>query len=195
MDIPFIYGEKVYLRAVEPEDAEILAKVNNQPEVRYSFFIAFPTNAHRQREFIKELYEKRIFVPFIICEKESKRAIGYTAFHNVDLVSRCTAYSIRIADPADWGRGYASEVTRLMISYGFETLNLNRIQLHVCTDNERGIRAYKKAGFQIEGTLKEAMYHDDKYCDFHLMALLRKEYYERKSQEPPPPERPYPTAY
>ncbi len=70
-----------------------------------------------------------------------------------------------------------------MVEYGFEILNLNRIQLHVAVENQNAIRAYEKCGFKIEGTLREAMYHHNRYCDFHLMAILRSEFYKMKQKE------------
>jgi len=180
MKNPFIVGEKVYLRAVEMEDAQLLLHCNNQPEVRETFFIAFPSNTNRQELDIKNLYDRQDYIPFVICEKEIGRDIGITAFHRVDLVSRAAVYSIRIADEKDWGKGFGGEVTRLMVAYGFEQLNLNRIQLVVSTENERGYRAYIKAGFVQEGLLRKAMYHYDRYSDFYIMSILREEYYKRK---------------
>jgi len=180
MNNPFIVGERIYLRAVEPQDSSLLMRCNNQPEVQTTFFIAFPTNTYRQEQDILRLYEKKDYVPFVICIKENDKAIGITAFHRIDLVSRAAVYSIRIANEQDWGHGYGSEVTKLMVEYGFEKLNLNRIQLHVFSANQRGIRAYEKAGFIKEGLLREAMYHNDQYCDFLVMGILRREYYNNK---------------
>jgi RimJ/RimL family protein N-acetyltransferase len=183
MKNPFIIGDKIYLRAVECEDAVLLMRCNNQPEVQATFFIAFPTNTLRQEQDIKHLYEQHDYIPFVICEKETDKAIGITAFHRVDLVSRAAVFSIRIAYEEDWGKGYGSEATRLMVEYGFEKLNLNRIQLHVFAGNTRGIRAYEKAGFIKEGLLRQAMYHNNEYCDFHVMGILREEYYEKKKKK------------
>jgi RimJ/RimL family protein N-acetyltransferase len=182
MKNPFIVGDKVYLRAVEPEDAVLLMRCNNQPEVQTTFFIAFPTNIYRQQQDIQHLYDRQDYIPFVICAREKDKPVGITAFHRLDLVSRAAVFSIRIADEADWGKGYGSEVTKLMVEYGFEKLNLNRIHLHVFTGNGRGIKAYEKAGFVREGTLRQAMYHNDEYCDFLVMSILRKEYYEQKKK-------------
>jgi len=180
MKNPFIVGETIYLRAVEMEDANLLLRCNNQPEVRETFYIAFPSNTNRQEMDIKNLYDRQDYVPFIICEKETDRAVGITAFHRVDLVSRAAVFSIRIADKADWGKGFGGEATRLMVAHGFEQLNLNRIQLVVSTENERGHCAYIKAGFVQEGVMRQAMYHYDRYSDFYLMSILRDEYYQKK---------------
>lgn len=181
---PFIEGKKVFLRPVELEDAEFMAYCCvNSPDIRPTFFINFPTNTFQQQELIKGLYkENKDFVPFIICEKESGRAVGVTAFHRVDLVSRAAIYSIRIADEADWGKGFGTETTALMVEYGFEVLNLNRIQLHVSVENVGGIKAYERAGFKKEGLLRQAMYRNNRYYDFYVMGILREEYYQQKEK-------------
>jgi diamine N-acetyltransferase len=60
-----------------------------------------------------------------------------------------------------------------MVDYAFKTLNLNRIQLHVYVGNARAVEVYKNVGFKVEGTLREAMYHNGAFCDFYVMGLLR----------------------
>jgi RimJ/RimL family protein N-acetyltransferase len=105
--------------------------------------------------------------------------VGITGLVRVDLVSRAGVYYIIIADSSDWSKGYGSETTGLMIKYGFDVLNLNRIQLHVCVTNEAGIKAYERAGFVKEGLLRQAMYKEGAYYDFFVMGILRQEYYAR----------------
>jgi RimJ/RimL family protein N-acetyltransferase len=176
---PFIVGEKVYLRPVELADAPILAACNNDPAVRVSFFTHTPTNIYQQTKHIESLYQPGCdYIPFVICPLEvpSDEGIGITALHRVDLVSHAAVYSIRICDPGHWGKGYGSEVTELMLHYAFDILNLHRVQLHVWTENTRGIRAYEKAGFVREGLLREAMMHNGKYCDFYVMGILVREW-------------------
>ncbi|RMH27287.1 MAG: N-acetyltransferase [Candidatus Hydrogenedentota bacterium] len=183
MKNPFLIGEKVYLRPVEPEDADILAACNNDPEVRVSFFTHTPTNLYQQRKHAETLYTPGAdYIPFVIVPLEGNddRGIGITALHRVDLVSHAAVYSIRICDSSQWGKGYGSEVTRLMLHYAFDILNLHRVQLHVWCENQRGIRAYEKAGFVREGLLREAMMHNGKYCDFYVMGILEHEWRARQ---------------
>lgn len=174
---PFIIGEKIYLRPVELTDVELFCRCANDPEVRYFFFIAFPTNTIRQKEFIESLYKEKDLIFFTIVTKEEDVPIGQTAFHRIDLISRAAIFSI-IIEPPYWSKGYGSEAVKLMVDYGFNTLNLNRIQLHVWSENERAIKAYLKAGFKKEGVLRQAMYHNNKYCDFWVMAILREDYFK-----------------
>ncbi|MDI6784549.1 MAG: GNAT family protein [bacterium] len=169
-------GKKVYLRPVEVADIDLFCRCVNNPEVRDSFFIAFPSNRVRQEEFIRSLYKEKDLVIFTIVTKAQNIPVGHTAFHRVDFVSRSATYAIIISDAKYWGKGYGSEVTQLMVEYGFQTLGLNRIQLHVWSENIAGLKAYERAGFKQEGLLRQAMFHEGKFCDFYVMSILREEY-------------------
>lgn len=187
VSIAFINGKKIFLRPVEVEDAEFLAFCLNSPDIRPTFFTNFPTNVFRQTELIRSLYkDSREYVPFIICEKNQGEPVGITAFHRIDLISRAAIFSIIIPEKKNWDKGYGTEATQLMVEYGFDVLNLNRIQLHVCSLNTRGIKVYEKVGFVKEGLLRQAMYQNDEYYDFYVMAILRDEYYQRKKQATSP---------
>ena len=63
-----------------------------------------------------------------------------------------------------------------MLDYGFGTLNLNRMQLRVNRTNPGARRAYEKAGYVSEGTLRQAVYADGEYSDLELMSVLRVEW-------------------
>ena len=55
-------------------------------------------------------------------------------------------------------------------------LNLNRIFLNVFENNPRAIRAYEKAGFVLEGRLRQAEFKDGKYIDILVMSILKDDY-------------------
>jgi RimJ/RimL family protein N-acetyltransferase len=180
----FLETERLYLRPLETGDAALLAACNNDPAVRESFFTHTPTSVARQAERIARLYTPGDdYIPLAICLWEADRAIGVTALHRVDLVSGAAVFSICLADREEWGKGYAREATDAMIAYAFDILNLHRLQLHVWTGNEAALRTYKKAGFALEGTLREAMTHRGVRCDFHVMGLLSREWRARSSEK------------
>ncbi len=178
----FLEGERLFLRAIEPDDAPMLAASNNDPQVRHSFFTHTPVSIERQREVIAGLYKPGSdYIPFAVCRKSDRGAVGVTAYHRVDLVSRAAVYSICLADPESWGQGYARETTGLMLHYGFDVLNLHRVQLHVWEGNAAGIGCYERAGFRREGLLREAMKHNGEYCNFLVMGILEEEWREKQA--------------
>ncbi|MBN1541035.1 GNAT family N-acetyltransferase [candidate division KSB1 bacterium] len=171
----FLKGERVCLRPVEPDDAEMVYAGKNQ-HARDALFLYFPLTLDQIQIEQKHWIENRETLLFTICTCSNGEAVGQTAFVRWDMVSRAAIFYLAIYHTNHWSKGYGSEAVRLMCRYGFEILNLNRIQLVVSSENAAAVRVYEKAGFRIEGTLRQAMYRNGRYIDFHVMGLLREEY-------------------
>ena len=181
----FLRGERVVLRPLEVADAPVLAACNNDPDVRVSFFTHTPVSVGQCQERIRGLYGPGAdYLPLAICVAGDPQlaAIGVTALHRVDLVSRAAVFSICIADPEHRGRGHAGEATRLVMAWAFDVLNLHRIQLHTWVGNAAGMRTYEKVGFVREGVLRQAMRHNNEWCDFLVMGLLADEWRAARKQ-------------
>ncbi len=58
-----------------------------------------------------------------------------------------------------------------MVDHAFEGLNLNRVWLTVFENNPRGVRAYEKAGFRVEGRLRQECFREGRYWDAIFMAI------------------------
>lgn len=63
-----------------------------------------------------------------------------------------------------------------MVKFGFEKMNLHRIEAEVIAFNERSIKMIEKLGFIKEGTLREGKYSDGKYWDIYRYGILKYEY-------------------
>lgn len=176
MKNPFLIGQKIYLRSPEAGDEEIIALSENHPDAREMLYYALPTSIETHKERLKTRLTDHHTIFFTICSLELDRPIGCTAFVRIDWVGRMATFYIAIAEKENWSKGYGSEATKIMIEYAFDTLNLNRVQLHVSAENERAVKVYQKLGFQIEGTLRQAMFHHNRYSDFYLMAILKEDW-------------------
>ena len=146
MDNPFLIGKKIYLRPVELEDAKFLLKGENDPIVRKSLFLALPVSLTSEQEKIEQYTKSKEAIVLIIIEKETNEPLGQTAFFRIDYISRSAIFYLAILDSVQWSKGFGSQVTQLMVDYAFETLNLNRIQLHVCAENTPAIKIYERVG-------------------------------------------------
>ena len=176
MENPFLIGNKIYLRAPEQGDEKIIALSENHPDPRQTLYFALPSNPQQHQQKINERLEDPNSIIFTIVSLEQDQAIGSTSFFRIDWVGRMAIFYIAIAEKDNWSKGYGSEATQMMVNYAFNTLNLNRIQLHVSTENEAAVKAYKKAGFHTEGTLRQAMFNNNHYSDFYVMAILRQDW-------------------
>ena len=155
----------------------MIARIENHPDPRLSLFYALPTTIQQQLDKVNNFINDPNSIIFTICRKEDHKPVGQTALFRIDWIGRMMVFYIGIADKQNWSKGYGSEATELVVDYCFNTLYLNRVQLHVALENEAAVKVYKKVGFNIEGTLREAMYHEGKYCDFYVMGIIRSDFY------------------
>ena len=172
----FIGGEKIYLRTYRPDDIDMLMRLQNHPDPRATLFYALPVNKEQLIEKMESLVNDSKTVLFTICAKNDDQPVGQTSLLRIDWVGRMAIFYIGIADKENWSKGYGSESVELVMEYGFNTLNLNRIQLHVAVENKAALKIYQKQGFQIEGTLRQAMYHQGRFSDFYVMGILKEDY-------------------
>jgi len=115
-----------------------------------------------------------------VIDKESGEHIGNVKLGPIQWVHRSAIFGIMIGEKSFWGRGVGREATRLTVEYGFERLNLNRIDLGVFAEHEAGVRCYQKLGFKVEGRLRQDLFQDGEYKDRLWMGLLRSDYVGRQ---------------
>ncbi|MFI5398801.1 MAG: GNAT family N-acetyltransferase [Candidatus Binatia bacterium] len=176
MKNPFLVGGKTYLRPLERGDASLIVQWLNDPEVTRTLAIYRPINLHAEEEFIATIYESESEFVLGIAVQDSDRLIGVTGLHRMDFKNRHANFGIAIGDKDQWGKGYGTEVTSLMLRHAFEGLNMNRVWLHVYENNVRGIKTYEKTGFRKEGLLRQERYSEGRYWNTILMAILREEW-------------------
>ena len=175
----FLNGSKIYLRPLENDDAEFLCNGENDEKVRETLFLALPISPSDEAEKIRKFIAAKDTIIFTITLKKNNDAVGQTAFFRIDYVSRSAIFYLAILNPKFWSAGIGSEATQLMVKYAFLTLNLNRIQLHVNSENVPAIKIYQRCGFEKEGVLRQAMFKNGRYFDFWVMGVLRDEWLKK----------------
>jgi putative acetyltransferase len=71
------------------------------------------------------------------------------------------------------GQGVGTALLQAALDLADNWLNLLRLELEVYTDNEPAVRLYTRAGFVIEGTLRQYAYRDGQYADVYAMARFK----------------------
>jgi RimJ/RimL family protein N-acetyltransferase len=172
----FRTGERIYFRPLELGDLEFLQGLVNCEEIQQFIGIYWPLNGAAERAWLEGLYKNRETFPFGIALKEGQRLIGSCELRLGPAAHRTADLGIGIAEPEFQGRGYGAEAIRLLIGYGFETLNLHRIELKVFANNPRGIACYEKCGFKREGVLREARWWNGRWWDVFEYGILEREW-------------------
>ncbi|MGR3206957.1 GNAT family N-acetyltransferase [Bacillus glycinifermentans] len=174
-------GRTVYLRPVRKEDMESFYKAVQDEVIRYM-------TGTRRVFTMDELYDhyERITndstrFDFAICLRDGDETIGDLSILDIDRVNRKAGFRIALHGREHFNKGYGTEAVQLALRFVFEKLHLNRIQLEVFSHNIPAVKAYEKAGFKKEGTLRQVLYMNDRYSDEIIMGMLKKEYSERKN--------------
>lgn len=176
----FLEGKSVYLRPLDMDDMETFYAWFNNPELRQYLLLPYPITKLGEKEFLEKMMKDQDNVVLSIVVKKNDRLIGNIGLHQlnspVNKVSRKAMLGIAIGDLEEASKGFGTEAIRLMLDYGFNSLNLHRVELMVVDYNKRARKAYKNIGFVEEGVKREAVFIDGKYHDTIMMGILKKEW-------------------
>ena len=179
-----LIGKRIRLRAVEKEDLPRFVAWLNDPEVNRHLLLATPLSLTHEEQWYERILQQHSAEQPLVIERDSPEGwtpIGNLGLHVIDWVNRCAELGIFIGDKTYWNQGYGREAIELLLQYGFNSLNLNRIYLRVDETNPGGIRCYEHAGFVHEGRQRQAKFEDGHYIDLLLMSVLRSEWQSRSN--------------
>ena len=176
--VKFLQGENVYLRPVQPSDAPFYYASQSNEELRRLTGMKGHFTMQGLESYISRIAGDNTRADFIFCSQETDAPLGDVVLNSIDHGNRSCNMRVATFREEECGKGYGTEAIRLMLGYGFGTLNLHRIDLEVYAFNERAIRSYEKIGFKREGVKRDALYYNHQYVDAIVMSMLEDEYRE-----------------
>jgi diamine N-acetyltransferase len=167
--------KSIKLRAVEPEDLELLYEwENNQSYWLMSNTIA-PFSRYVLKQYIenthKNIYETgqlRLMIDHI----EDKKTIGTIDIFEFDPFHKRAGIGILIADENYRKKGFAAMSLTCLIKYCFETLKLHQLYCDIISNNTESISLFTKQGFLQNGTKKDWIKTNDGYLDEFMFQLI-----------------------
>ena len=176
--IPELYTDRLYLRGMLVADTADMFDYARDPEV--SRFLTW--DPHPNTKFTKayltcagQQYRTGDFFDWAVVHRESGRMIGtcgFTTFHYESNVGEI-GY---VLHPAYRGRGLATEAVRAVMTFGFEELNLHRIEARFMEGNHASRRLMERVGMTFEGYARESLFIKGQYRTVGTCAILRREY-------------------
>ena len=180
MDKPtFLKGEKIRFTPVDTDDLETYYEWFNRPDIRRNLLQSRPITMEEERDFINNAIKSKDWAMFTVIDLESDRLIGNISLMRINPIDRTAELGIAIGDQEYQGKGFGTEAVEMILEYGFNTLNLQRIWLGVHDFNERAQKSYAKAGFIEEGRKRRAHFIDGEYSDEIIMSILDYEWRRR----------------
>ena len=174
-----IETDRLLLRRFEYSDDDAMLKYWIADETIQSMY---SEPVYRTKEAVKELldkyissYEREDYYRWAIILKETGECIGQIAYFLVDNKNHFAEIEYCIGS-AFQCKGYATEATKAVIQYGFEKINLHKVQICTKEINIPSKRVIEKCGFIYEGMLRDYFYRNGEYVGRLYFSLLEKEY-------------------
>ena len=169
--------KNIRLRAVEPEDLELLYEwENNQSYWSISNTIT-PFSRYNLKQYIenshKNIYETgqlRLMIDHI----DDKKTIGTIDVFEFDPFHKRAGIGILIAYECYRKKGFASMSLTCLLNYCFEILKLHQVFCNIISNNAESIDLFMKQGFVKSGTKKDWIKTDDGYIDEFMFQLINK---------------------
>lgn len=181
-------GERIRLRPLELSDAGIVRGWVSDPEMmRYLGGAPYQLSLPAEEEFLRAAepidWDNGVLLAVEATDLgDEPRLIGTVALRNPHTESRRGEIGILIGEREHRDRGYGADVMRTICRFGFEDLDLHRIELTTAEYNVRARRCYEQVGFTVEGRMREHRYVAGRYYDTLVMGLLRLDFEARESE-------------
>lgn len=178
-----IETERLILRRFEYTDCDAAFK-NWASDEKVQMMYSEPT--YRTKEEVNGLldkyicnYEREDYYRWAIIGKEAGECIGQIAYFLVDSKNHFAEIEYCIGEEFQC-RGYATEAAKAVIAFGFDKMNLHKVQICTKTINAKSKRVIEKCGLTYEGTLRDYFYMNGRYVGRLYFSVLRDEYESRR---------------
>ena len=172
-----LFGKRIFLRAVEPEDLDFLYELENNEAVwevshtitPYSRFVLkrYLENSH------KDIYEAKQ-LRLMICSKGSNEVYGMVDLYDFDPKNKRAGIGIIIADDVHRNKGIATDALQLLLGYAFEHLDLHQLYANITQDKLVSIHLFSSLGFEQSGVKKDWNFISGQYKDEMLYQKIKK---------------------
>jgi RimJ/RimL family protein N-acetyltransferase len=169
-----LHGEKVILRGRQAGDIAVLEAGLHADVETWSRADTRPwrpiTPGTADSPFAVDATNERNAV-FSVVERASGELAGDAILWAIDPHNRMAHIGIALLSSFR-GKGLGADVVRVLCRYGFETRGMHRIQMETLAENNAMIKAAVKAGFAIEGTLRQSAWANGEFLDEVILGQL-----------------------
>lgn len=178
LDTPKLETERLILRKITLDDAGDIFHYANDKEVS-KYLLWYPHNTiNDTKEFINftmNRYKKDESGDWGIVLKQNYKLIGSCGFVNFNK-QHLSAEIGYVLCKDYWNRGLMTEAVKRVIKFGFEDMNLNRIEAMHDIENIASGKVMQNVGMKYEGILRQKIFKKGKFCDCCLYSILKTDY-------------------
>ena len=168
-------GNKVYLRALEPEDLEFVYGIENDENIWEVSNTNAPYSKFLIRQYLEnanqDIYEAKQ-LRLAICKNNSDIAIGLIDLFDFDPKNNRAGIGIVIQNEVDRTKGYGKEALALLIDFSFNQLQLHQLFANIGIENVSSLNLFATFDFKEIGIKKDWIFSNNSYHDEAIFQLI-----------------------
>ena len=175
MNIPI--GSNFCVSEIGPQDAGAYIEHLREREIyERTLTVPYPYTPEHAKDWIQRVAEEKNKMDRSInwaIRRPDGYLVGGIGYHDIEVgKSHRAEIGYWLAKPY-WGQGLMTEAVKKMTDYGFDEFGLVRVVANVFIFNPASARVLVKAGYQLEGTLRQHYKKDGKIFDGQLYSKIR----------------------
>jgi diamine N-acetyltransferase len=158
-------NDDLYLRALEPEDLDVLYAIENHEEDWFVSQTQTPFSKAYLKMYLEnaqaDIYSVRQ-LRLVVCHQHE--TIGFVDLFDFCPKNKRAGVGI-ILSPVHRGKGFAQKSLTLLIAYAQKYLYLHQLYAHILDENVASTKAFLQAGFQKNAVLKDWFFDGSSFLD------------------------------
>lgn len=170
---PRLETQRLVLRQIVPADiSKVFEGLSNKKVIKY-YGVSFKTleATEEQMDWYEALWNDRTGMWWGISLKGEKDLIGACGYNNYEEQHQKAELGYWLI-PGFWGKGYATEALRPVLEFGFDQMQLQRIEAFVEKGNRASNRLLEKLDFKYEGTMENCEFKNGRFISLRIYALF-----------------------
>lgn len=176
----FLIGRRISLHGLRPADLDVDAPYYSWLEDlsldQFTERSYFPNSENRMQEYYKQSTSNNSLILLGIFDNETQKHIGNITFQNINWINNRAFIAYLLGDNSFAGRGIVTEAVLMMMYYGFNRLNFNRIYGGVSALHGASMKVCEKVGLKEEGRMREHFLRNGQYSDSIVVGAVRTEW-------------------
>lgn len=167
-------GNKIYLRALEPEDLDFIYKIENNELVWEMSSTQTPYSRYLIKQYLENAYQdiyEAKQLRLVICSPDDG-VVGLIDLFEFNPAHRRAGVGILIAEEKNRRKGYGKEALSLIVNYGATHLKLHQLYANISEDNPNSVQLFEKQGFKIVGVKKDWNLVNNKFKNEYLYQYI-----------------------
>ncbi|NOX46362.1 MAG: GNAT family N-acetyltransferase [Chlorobi bacterium] len=174
-----ITGKNIILRALEPEDIDLLYQWENDRESWHLSNTLTPFSRFALEQYVmaadQDIFtSKQLRLMIDKTRENEKECIGAIDLFDFDPVNKRAGIGVLISKK-ERNKGFASEALKLLANYCFKTLELHQLFCNIETSNSASLKLFQNQGFEIAGEKRDWLRKNNQWNNEYFLQLMNQE--------------------